>query len=194
MAVYRTDITLAELKAILDYDPETGLFRWRYRPERSRRWNTRYAGKQAGSPSNGYIYIQINGPVGYSSGRLAWLYMIGKWPPAQIDHINGVRDDDRFANLRAADNAQNNQNRVAQRNNIEGVRGLSWHPSAGWRVRLQAHGVNHDLGYFRDRDDAVAARKDLEHRLHGDFAASTDTAHSSYPSRSTKALTSRRLT
>jgi hypothetical protein len=183
VASYRTDVTQEQIKAILDYDPETGVFRWRNRPERSRRWNTRYAGTVAGQISNGYVYIAVNGKPAHYGARLAWLYMTGEWPPSQVDHINGVRGDDRFANLRAVTNAENNQNRGAQRNNIDGARGLSRHPTAGWRVRLQSHGVNHDLGYFRSRDEALAARKALQDRLHGEFAAQQDSAHGTYPYR-----------
>ena len=185
MADYRKDVTQDQLKALLDYDPDTGAFTWRYRPDRPKRWNTRYAGTRAGQISNGYTYIQVNGKPAHYGARLAWLYMTGEWPPVQIDHVNGNRSDDRFANLRLATNSQNNTNRVAQRNNSTGVRGVDYPAAAAlWRARLMVGGVYYDAGYFRSLDEAVAARKELE-RLHLDeeFAPGDDTAHGTYPNR-----------
>lgn len=184
MAIYRTDLSRETVAAILDYSPATGIFRWRFRPLLPKTWNTRCAGTIAGQISNGYRCIQVAGKGAYYAARLAWLLHYGVWPQAQIDHINGVRDDDRIINLREANNAQNNQNRAAQRNNIDGARGLSLHPTAGWRVRLMARGVAHDLGYFQDRAEALAARKSLEDRLHADFAPTTTTAHGTYSRKS----------
>lgn len=170
MTSYRIHLTQTEVSALLDYDPDTGIMRWRHRADRSRRWNSRYSGTIAGQISNGYVAIQVAGKGAYQGARLAWLIIYGQWPTNQIDHINGIRDDNRISNLREVDNSQNNMNRGAQSNNLAGIRGLAKHPTAGWRVRIQARGESHDLGYFKDRDEAIAARKALETKLHGEYA------------------------
>lgn len=168
---YRTETFSAEyVREALHYDPETGLFTWRHRSDRERNWNSRWAGKPAGAFSNGYIYIQIDGRSGFSAGRLAWLYMTGEWPPIEVDHRNLNRADNRWENLRLADVFQNNQNKVAQSNNLIGVRGISAHPTAGFRVRLTVRKVHYDLGYFPTLEEAMEARKRLEEEHHGDFA------------------------
>lgn len=102
-----TILTQEYLRRILDYDPETGIFRWRARPERSRQWNTRYLGAKAGSLMQiGYRAIIIDGKHNYEH-RIAWLYCYGEWPPTIIDHINGCPSDNRLANLRLATHSQN---------------------------------------------------------------------------------------
>lgn len=181
MTTFRASLSRDAVARKLDYNPETGLFRWKYRPDRSKQWNTRYAGTEAGQINNGYISVQLDGKGTACNGsRLAWLLHYGEMPPAQVDHINGVRHDNRIANLRLATNAENNMNRAAQKNNQCGIRGLTLHPTAGWRVRCQSHGINHDLGYFQDLDEAIAARKALEEKLHGQFAPNASIGHGRY--------------
>src|SRR3989304_2031824 len=87
-------ITQSALKQIIHYDPDTGVFTWIVNRGRKAK-----SGYLAGVISDlGYRRIQISGRKHYA-GRLAWLYMTGSQPVNEIDHINGVRDDDRFSNL-----------------------------------------------------------------------------------------------
>lgn len=184
MANYRTALTRAAIEKILDYDPDTGIFRWRRRADRSKQWNTRYAGTVAGQKtSHGYVAIQVDGKGAYQASRLAWLLCHGSWPEYQVDHINGIRNDDRIANLRAVDNSQNNQNRVTQRNSKSGIRGVTLHETGRYRVRLMIRGTNIDLGYFDSLEEAVAARRELEEQHHGEFAPKNSVGHGTYPPR-----------
>lgn len=169
----KTHLSAEFVRSVLTYDPETGFFRWRRRSDRPKRWNTRYAGSVAGQMSSGYRCIQLESTCGaYRACRLAWLYMTGEWPADQIDHINGVRWDDRWENLRAADNSQNNANRGAQRNNQScGVRGVSFHALTGkWAARIKAKGVPYYLGLFPTVEEAAAAYAEAARRLHGEFS------------------------
>jgi len=99
-------MTQEELHQLLDYNPETGEFFWKV--------NSRCikVGQKAGyvCKTHGYEHIFINKKQ-YRSHRLAWLYVHGKWPEPEIDHINRVKTDNRIANLREADRSMNNLNR-----------------------------------------------------------------------------------
>lgn len=154
VAVYPTQ---DEIKALLHYDPETGVFSWLIAlPGRK-------PGAVAGrNQTNGYRGIKINDQV-FLEHRLAWVYMTGALPPHQIDHINGQRRDNRFANLRAASSSQNMQNQ-------KGVKGAYAHKASGtWQSSIKVNGKTIWLGKFETeaaaRDAYIAAK-----RIHHPFA------------------------
>lgn len=146
---------------LITYDPETGLFTWRTRSGHDAvRFNSRYAGKQAGTINNkGYRMIKINRKT-VLAHRLAWFLTNGKWPTKHIDHINGVKTDNRIDNLRECTHPENMQNR-------SGVKGYHFHNQTG---KFQAHiTVNHkfiSLGLFRTEEDASAAYAEAKKKYH----------------------------
>ena len=166
-------ITQAELKRLLEYDPLTGVFTWRHRDDipnlRDRNaWNTRYAGKRAGSikpaaPSGPYRVIRIHGRA-YYEHRLAWLYMKGEFPDGLLDHRNGDGLANRFDNLRASTYKQNSWNSKRRRRGSSGFKGVTWKEERGkWVAQIFVDGRNRHLGYFDDPEAAhdayiVAAR------------------------------------
>lgn len=92
-------LTAERLRELLSYDPETGWFTWRVTRSSNGRAD---AGSRAGAlRSDGYRHVTVDQHK-YKEHRLAWLYMTGKWPEADLDHKNNTRDDNRFSNLRAA--------------------------------------------------------------------------------------------
>jgi hypothetical protein len=152
------------LMSLVSYDPETGVF--------TRLKGTgkgAAAGKQSQGcvdKSNGYRRLCVNGKQ-YYAHRLAWLYMTGEWPAEQIDHINVDRADNRFTNLRQANNAQNNQRSKARADSKTGVLGVSWHNKAGKYVAQIRHlGRTIYLGLHDSVDAAVIVRQAAERRLH----------------------------
>jgi len=171
-------ITADQARELLDYDPETGVFKWRFRPRSTfkseRAWkirNVRYAGSAAGTTDRkGYIVIKIMGRL-YRAHRLAWLYVHGVWPKNDIDHISMVKDDNRIANLREATRSQNNCNTGIRGDSTSGVKGVSWNARKGkWRADIVLHGRQHHIGYFDDIEDAKDARIAAAEKLHGEFA------------------------
>jgi HNH endonuclease len=99
------------------YDPHTGVF-LRRQPQASE-----HVGDVAGCrTSEGYWRIHVDGRS-YFAHRLAWLYMTGKWPKDQIDHINLDGSDNRWGNLRGATNGQNQANSLTRGHNTSGFKG-----------------------------------------------------------------------
>jgi len=95
-------VTHSELKTILHYDPKTGIFTWKIKISKKT-----LIGSIAGHLGHkGYIKIVIKGK-GYRANRLAWFYMTGEWPENLVDHVNRIRNDNRWVNLRDITNKEN---------------------------------------------------------------------------------------
>lgn len=110
----KRDPTQAELKRLVTYNPETGVF-------------TRNAtGKPTGCPDrNGYLRIGIGDEI-YFAHRLAVLYMTGSMPTLHMDHIDHVTDNNRWLNLREAEVVENRRNSLKRSDNTSGHKGVSW--------------------------------------------------------------------
>ena len=163
--VYCTDmgaLTQARLKELLTYDPDTGLFRWNVS-----RGSVR-ANSVAGTLNGGYMRVRIDKEFRYLH-RLAFLYIGGALPAEHVDHINGVRDDNRWGNLRSASLAENNRNSGTRATNTSGLKGVSRNGS-GWLGQIVAHGTHHYLGTFRTKKEAAAAVAAAREQHHGEFA------------------------
>ncbi len=157
-------ITNLELKKCLRYDPETGLFSWiiSLGPVND--------GDIAGSIHHtGYVVIRHSGRL-YAAHRLAFLYMTGSWPNDEIDHINGIRADNRWKNLRECSVAQNRMNKVIYRNNKSAVVGIRWRENdKRWIARINCRGEEIYLGCFQEKEAAMAVRRAAEDKYFGEF-------------------------
>lgn len=164
----RDKVSHERLLQVLHYDPDTGLFTWKYGEEKHLKSR---AGKRAGSPVSGYVVICVDGCY-TGAHRLAWLYMTGSFPAKNIDHINGNPSDNRFANLREATHAENLRNTRVQRNNTSGVHGVGMNKGR-WRARVMINGKTH-AKFFKTKDEAAASVIEMRKQLHGDFARIPD--------------------
>jgi len=151
------------LRELFIYEPDTGLVRHAVTRGRAK------AGVVVGSPlpKTGYLYMRIYKEV-YQVHRVVWKIMTGEDPVGEIDHINGLSDDNRWENLRCADRAGNMQN-VASRGNIAGLKGVARNRSR-WAARIRVRGKLLYLGTFDTPEQAHSAYVDAALRLHGDFA------------------------
>ena len=159
-------ITQSELKDLLNYNPDTGVFTWNV----SLRSNVK-VGDIVGCKPNaaGYGRIGLHNKV-YLAHRLAWLWVAGVEAPQQIDHINGNRLDNKFANLRLATCSQNLCNKGRQGNNTSGQKGVSWYKTRGqWIAVCYAQGKRNFLGYFTTIEAASKAYIDFATEQHGEF-------------------------
>lgn len=164
----KADLTNEYLLAILSYEPQTGVFRWKKRIDRANSWNAQFSGKEAGSiGSSGYRFIAIN-DYPYLAHRLAWRMVVGEWPWPTVDHINGLKSDNRFSNLRIASTAENGWNSGAYSTNTSGYKGAYW-DGERWRAKIMANGVLKYLGSFQSPEDAAAAYVAAANELHGRF-------------------------
>lgn len=161
------------VRTVLDYDPETGVFTWRYRSwdlfltkAAHNAWNARFAGYPAGNThkTRGYVEIKLLGTM-HKAHRLVFLWKYG-YMPEFVDHINGVRDYNALANLRDATKQENGRNQKRPAHNTSGVIGVNWHKrDRKWRAYIKVDGKNVSLGFFTDFEAAVAARKAAERSI-----------------------------
>lgn len=126
----KRDLSAEFVRSILDYDQETGVFRWREKYCRSV-LPGRIAGRTCGK---GYRSISIKGKH-YASHRLAWLHVYGEWPANQIDHINRDKTDNRIDNLRDVTGSENCRNRSCKYGHKTSARGVTRHKS-GWQAQI----------------------------------------------------------
>lgn len=130
-------------------------------------------GDELGSHDHyGYLTIKINRKH-YKVHRLVWLKAHGNWPRGEIDHINGVKDDNRLVNMREVNRVEQNVNRAKPMNNTSGVIGVGWDNTRNkWYARIGVNNKHINLGRFSEFDEAVRVRKKAEisycyHENHG---------------------------
>jgi AP2 domain. len=168
-------LTAAYLRERLIYDPETGVFTWRRKDgpgKDNARWNSRYAGRQAGSIDSldGYVRIRIDGRL-YKAQRLAWLYHYGDWPPAVLDHRDRNRSNNAIANLRLASLADNARNASLRKDSSSGRKGVTWLKSRNrWAAVIRIGGRQRCLGLYKDIDAAAEAYLSAAKKHFGEFA------------------------
>lgn len=147
-------LTQDRLRALLAYDPDTGIFTW-ITPTSNR---VKKGAVCACKDKHGYVVIRLDSRL-YKAHQLAWLYMFGEFAK-ELDHINRVPHDNRIVNLRIASRSEQMHNAGMLRNNTSGVKGVSWHKTAKkWHVRIWSNGVCHSFGYF---DSLELAKKERD--------------------------------
>lgn len=184
-------LTQEYVRSLFDYDPETGILTWKERPlshfSTRRAWNStnsRCAGKVAGRlDSNGYVEVGIDGKI-YKAHRVIWIIQTGEWPD-EIDHDDGVRDNNRFKNLKNGSHGGNMLNKSKRRDNQSGICGVGWHKKdCRWIAHIKVSGKQIRLGGFVNMEDAIAARRAAEAQY--GFGKTHGQRPSVYPSSATR--------
>ena len=155
-------ISATELRALLNYNPTTGVFTWA----------TSAGGVLPGSiagnkNSNGYMVVGLGG-VKYRQHRLAWLHTYGEWPIGMIDHVNGDRTDNRISNLRDVSRTINMQNRrAASIASASGVLGVYFsRKCGGYMASVTTGGKKKRRGPYASIERAAAAYLELKRKHH----------------------------
>jgi hypothetical protein len=148
-------LTQERLKELFHYDPETGVF--------TRLVRTSSQGNLGVIKNKlhiyGYLYVGIDGKA-YRAHRLAWLYVHGRFPLGEIDHVNHDRADNKIANLREVTSQENSRNAAKGINNTSGFVGVTWEKAnSTWRSYIQVNRKRINLGSFQNKQDAIAARE-----------------------------------
>jgi len=162
----------------VSYNKETGVFTWKKRPlshfkteMACKTFNTRFCNTVCGSKlTNDYVRIGLFG-VDYLAHRLAYFYVNGQFPQNQIDHINGIRTDNRFSNLRSVTNKENSHNRQQlNKNSSTGLSGVIFDKARGlFRASIQIDGKSKHLGRFKSKEEAHEAYLKAKRILHTSF-------------------------
>lgn len=161
-----TDLSRDQIEEALSYNRDTGDFTW-VKPSGRRA----KVGSRAGSlwPS-GYIGIGFMGKR-ILAHRLAWFIHTGGWPVDDVDHINGVKTDNRICNLRAASRSQNMANTRRTARNTSGVKGVHWcSRSQRWIARIMKDGKQIHFGAFKELPDAAEAYATGSEMVFGEYA------------------------
>jgi len=155
-----------ELRKLICYDPLTGVFVW------SKKVGRHSEGKAAGwVHSRGYLCITINRCKVYAH-RLAFILMKGCRPEADIDHINGIRTDNRWVNLRSVDRRTNLENRTSLHNesSASGLLGVHWcNQKQAWHAEIKTHSKKRHIGFFQDKNKAQEAYLQVKREIHSGF-------------------------
>jgi hypothetical protein len=156
--------TIEELREYLDYEPETGVLRWKQQRGRA------IVGRIAGSlTKNGYMRVKVKGAK-ILAHCIGFALHYGRWPNPCCDHIDGNKLNNRADNLRECSLAENQHNRRISRNNTSGVKGVSKCPRRNlWKAGVKLWGKEH-YKHFRRLEDAAAWVKQMREQLHGEFA------------------------
>lgn len=157
-------ITRDRLHELLIYNKGTGLW--------TRRVGVRgyVAGSKVGSVRHdGRTIICVDGKK-YLASRLAFMYVLGRWPDPEADHRDKDRSNDRWSNLRDATHSQNNCNTTLRSDNTTGARGVR-RMRNGWQVRVHTNGQCHYLGTYKSIEVAARVAAKARAKMHGDFSA-----------------------
>ena len=177
MSKVTVPFTAEYLRSRVSYDPATGVFVWLAHPGKAnghRAWDRQWAGKQIAvrevqSPSGGGVYL-IFRFLGrwYGAHRIAWLYMTGVWPEAEIDHRDCDSLNLKWDNLRAATRGQNQANKRPMRNNWLGIKGV-YKRRSKYAAQINDGGTRH-IGSFNCPTAASIAFAREHRRIHGEFS------------------------
>jgi hypothetical protein len=170
----KTPLDIHRIRQMLVYDAESGSFTWLC----NRKGRAARVGAPAGSKRpDGYISVVVDG-IRHYAHRLAWQINVGEIPDGmEIDHIDHDPSNNRIGNLRLVTSSGNRKNRSPDSRNKSGVNGVYWSKNAqAWAVQVRSSRKNNHIGYFKDLQEAVIARRVAEaslgfHPNHGRIAA-----------------------
>ena len=153
------------VRDLFTYEPDTGSLRWR--TGSPKRTAGAIAGTQNGA--HGYRCVQVDGRS-CQVHRLIWGIVYGEYPDTVIDHINGVRDDNRIKNLRLATESENHANSKLYSTNTSGFKGVRRTRFGRWQARIWIDHTEIHLGNFDTPEQAAERYMAAARNAFGDFA------------------------
>lgn len=164
------------IQELFDYNPETGEFISKprdmkyFKSEKDHKmWHTRFCGKISDRlDSKGYKRVYVLNKD-YRVHILIWLWMTGEFCKNQIDHINCLKNDNKWSNLREANNSQNCSNQNVRKNNKLGFKGVHKLPSGRYKAAITKFYKRFDIGIFDTPEEASRAYIDASRKIFGEF-------------------------
>ncbi len=175
MCMKLEEITAEYVRSILDYDPISGVMVWKPRvftKKTSGKWNDVYAGKEAGSVfKNGYRMLSFGRGQKQYTHRIIWLWMTGDWPKNNLDHIDTIKLNNVWINLRECDHRQNMGNQGVRKNNTSGYKGVSYSKkNKCYQAYITVQRKKINLGYYKNIEIAAEAYRIAAKKYYGEFA------------------------
>lgn len=164
------------IRDCLEYDPETGVLRWKHRSTHGPQWNAKYVGREAGSvyESNGYLAVTVDYRR-YLAHRIAWVITHGEWPDKEIDHKDGNKLNNAIGNLRMSGQSKNCANQGIRSTNTSGFKGVTFDKRRNaWRAQIKKNYRTIIIGRFKDPVRAALAYNEAAKELFGEFAKLND--------------------
>lgn len=160
------ELTFERANYLMSYEEDSGALIWKVRVSRRVK-----PGMTAGSlvKRNGYIALKVDGRH-YLAHRVAYLIKTGRFPKFHLDHRDGVRHNNSWANLRDATRSENNRNAKTPITNTSGVKGVNKHKKSGkWCAEIHHEGRTRHLGLFDSLELAKEFRQLAADLIHGEF-------------------------
>jgi len=134
------------------YNPDTGALTHKIDHGRAK------AGEPVGSTVKGYIQTKLNGTY-YYAHVIGYVLMTGEFPKGEIDHKNGIRNDNRWDNLKDGTRSCNQQNTKLRVDNTSGYKGVTFDKAKNkWAASAFNNGKRVYLGMFDSKEDARDSR------------------------------------
>lgn len=155
----KRELTIEDIHQLFRYDPNTGILTWSDKCVKSNK-----VGSEVGWVGLGYHKVEVYGKT-YQVHRIVWAYVYNEWPSKFIDHINGIRDDNRICNLRDVSQRENTCNRQMHRDGKHpGYFYNKWEKR--WDARISLGRKRYNLGLFDTEEQAAeayrTAREEIE--------------------------------
>lgn len=165
------------IKSVLSYDPDSGKVYWKMRPKKDsetdatyKAWITKWANREAGARhyANGYLELRFEDRKLHKVHRIIWKIMTGEDPVLNIDHINGIPWDNRWVNLRQANNQENARN--CKGFSKTGFKGVCHDGNGGYLVQWVVEDRNFRKSGFVTAESAARYYDEKVRELFGEFA------------------------
>jgi len=162
-------ITSEIASALFWHDDADGVLRWAFTSAKFKRNDIVGTKTSSAACHTEYRQVKLFGKM-YKVHRIIWLMKTGSFPDHYIDHIDGDGLNNRWSNLRSATPSQNMMNQRVRSDSITGIKGVSFDKQRNkWYAYINVDGKRKMLGRHDVLEEAVAARREAEKRLHGEF-------------------------